>query len=69
MAKQPKKLTREMKEILAGHGLNVKEWRFVKQISESYMQFVNVETGQHKSLDVYKKKRRVIYADKENKCN
>lgn len=69
MAKQPKKLTREMKEILAGHGLNVKEWRFVKQISESYMQFVNVETGQHKSLDVYKKKRRVIYADKENECN
>ena len=69
MAKQPKKLTREMKEILAGHGLNVKEWRFVKQISESYMQFVNVETGQYKSLDVYKKKRRVIYADKENECN
>lgn len=69
MAKQPKKLTREMKEILAGHGLNVKEWRFVKQISESYMQFVNIETGQHKSLDVYKKKRRVIYADKENECN
>lgn len=69
MAKQPKKLTREMKEILAGHGLNVKEWRFVKQISESYMQFVNVETGQHKSLDVYKKKRRVTYAYKENECN
>lgn len=69
MAKQPKKLTREMKEILAGHGLNVKEWRFVKQISESYMQFVNVETGQYKSLDVYKKKRRVIYEDKENECD
>ena len=69
MAKRGKPLTREQKEIVSGHGLNVKEWRFVKQISESYMQFVNVETGQHKSLDVYKKKRRVTYADKENECN
>lgn len=69
MAKRGKPLTREQKEIVSGHGLNVKDWRFVKRISESYMQFVNVETGQYKSLDVYKKKRRVTYADKENECN
>ena len=67
--KRGKQLTREQKEIVSGHGLNVKEWRFVKQINESYMQFVNAETGQLKSLDIYKKKRRVTYADQKNECD
>lgn len=61
MAKRGKPLTRNMKEIISGHGLNVNEWRFVKQISESYMQFVNVETGVLKTLDVYKRRRRFTY--------
>lgn len=29
--KQPKKLTREQKEIVAGHYLNPKDWAFVEE--------------------------------------
>ena len=53
-----KKPTREQKEILVGHDMNPKEWLFVKQINDSYMQFRNVETGKLKNIDVYRKKRR-----------
>lgn len=31
--KQPKKLTREQKEIVAGHNLNIKDWMFVEESS------------------------------------
>ena len=31
--KQPKKLTREQKEIVAGHYLNPKDWAFVEESS------------------------------------
>lgn len=67
--KQPKRLTRTMKEILSGHGKMPSQWMFVKQINDSYMQFRNIETGQIINLDVYKKKRRITYEDKENECD
>ena len=53
--KQYKKLTRDQKAIVQGHGLNVKEYRFVEQINESYIKIVNVNTGIQKTIDVYKK--------------
>ncbi|MBO7731721.1 MAG: hypothetical protein J6S67_04195 [Methanobrevibacter sp.] len=53
--KQGKRLTREQKAIVQGHGLNVKEYRFVEQINESYIKIVNVNTGIQKTVDVYKK--------------
>lgn len=53
--KQPKRLTREQKAILQGHGLNWKEYRFVEQINDSYIKVVNIKSGIHKTVDVYKK--------------
>lgn len=53
--KQGKKLTREQKAIVLGHGLDVKKYRFVEQINESYIKIVNVDTGIQKTVDVYKK--------------
>lgn len=53
--KQGKRLTREQKSIVLGHGLNVKDYRFVEQINESYIKIVNVHTGIQKTVDVYKK--------------
>ena len=56
--KQGKRLTREQKAIVQGHGLNVKEYRFVEQINESYIKIVNVNTGIQKTVDVYKKSKK-----------
>ena len=57
MAKRGKRLTREQKAILLGHNLNPKEDRFVAQINDSYLKFINVETGIMKTVDVFKKAR------------
>ena len=65
MAKQGKRLTREQKEILSGHHMDAKKWRFAKQVTESYMQFVNIETGQLKTVDVYKKSKKKWGEDDE----
>ena len=53
--KQYKKLTREQKAIVLGHGLNPKEYRFVEKINDSYIKIVNVNTGIQKTIDIYKK--------------
>ena len=53
--KQYKKLTREQKAIVQGHKLDVSEWRFVKNVGESYIQVINVNTGKKETLDIYKK--------------
>lgn len=57
MAKRGKRLTREQKAILLGHNLNPKDYRFVAQINDSYLKFINVETGIMKTVDVFKKAR------------
>lgn len=57
MAKQTKALTRTQKEIVLGHGLNPKCHRFVRNVSESYIEVVNTETGYKKIIDVYKRAR------------
>ena len=53
--KQYKRLTRLQKSIVQGHGLNPRDYRFVEQISESYIKIVNVHTGIQKTVDVYKR--------------
>ena len=58
MAKQFSKPTRLQKEILSGHGQIPDKWLFVKQTSESYMQFYNIETKQLKQFDVYRRKKK-----------
>lgn len=70
MAKRGKTLTREMKEILSGHGQFPNKWLFVKQVTDSYMEFQNVETGKIIIIDIYRRDRRWAYEeDKENECN
>ena len=53
--RQYNKLTREQKAIVQGHHLNVKEYRFVKNVGESYIQVININTGKKETLDIYKK--------------
>lgn len=55
MGKAGKKLTRNQKAIVQGHGLDISEWRFVKNVGESYIQVININTGKKETLDVYKK--------------
>lgn len=55
--KQWKRLTRNQKAIVQGHGLDISEWRFVKNVGESYIQVINVNTGKKETLDIYKKSR------------
>lgn len=55
MAKQGKRLTRNQKAILQGHGLNWRDYEFVSQINESYIKVRNRQTGICKTVDVYKK--------------
>ena len=55
MAKQGKRLTRLQKEILAGHGLNPKEYEFMYQINESYIKVRHKISGIQRTVDVYKK--------------
>ena len=53
--KQSRKLTRAEKEIVLGHGLSPAQYRFVRQINESYIEVINTETGNKKIVDVYKR--------------
>ena len=55
MAKRGKRLTREQKSILQGHGLNWREYEFAYQVNESYIKIRNKTTGIEKIVDVYKK--------------
>lgn len=50
-----KRLTREQKAILQGHGLNWREYEFVCRLNESYIKVRNKTTGIEKTVDVYKK--------------
>lgn len=53
--KNYKRPTREQKAILLGHNLDPKKFRYVERINDSYLKFINVETGIMKTVDVYKK--------------
>lgn len=55
--KQPKKLTRNQKEIVSGHMLNPEEWMFVEEL-EYYIRIVNKRTGATKLIDKFRKAKR-----------
>lgn len=50
-----KRLTREQKAILQGHGMNWREYEFVCVLNESYIKVRNKTTGIERTVDVYKK--------------
>ncbi|MBQ2801701.1 MAG: hypothetical protein IJF03_09935 [Lachnospiraceae bacterium] len=54
--KQPKKLTREQKEIVSAHGLVANNWMFVEEVTESHIKVINKTSGKIKILDIYKKR-------------
>jgi len=55
MARRGKRLTREQKAILQGHGLNWRDYEFAYQVNNSYIKVRNKHTGIEKIVDVYKK--------------
>lgn len=55
MAKQGKRLTRNQKAILQGHGLDWRRYEFCYQVNESYIKVRDKNTGIEKIVDVYKK--------------
>lgn len=54
--KQPKRLTREQKEVLSAYNLNANEWLYVKDLGDSYIQVQHKVTKQLKNLDKYRRK-------------
>lgn len=50
--KQPKKLTRRQKEIVANNNLNPENWALIKQ-TEFYLYIINKNTGTARHVDVY----------------
>lgn len=57
--KRGKRLTREQKAIVAGNGLEPKDYMFVEDINEDYIKVVNITSGIQKTLNVHKKKRKI----------
>ena len=53
--KQPKKLTREQKEIVCGHNLNPKDWAFVEETDFSIVVCRKDRPDIKKMLDKFKK--------------
>ena len=52
--KQPKKLTRNQKEIVQNHYMNPNEWRLVRE-SEFYLTIIHKERRTVKSIDKFAK--------------
>lgn len=53
--KQPKKLTREQKEIVANNNMIAKEWMFADDLG-SYLKIIHKTTGKIKLIDKHKRK-------------
>ena len=52
--KQPKKLTREQKQIVFAHRLNPNNWMLVEE-TEFYLKLINKENGRKTSVDKFYK--------------
>lgn len=50
--KQPKKLTRQQKEILTSHSLNANDWMLVEEM-EFYLKIIHKSTGKTKMIDKF----------------
>lgn len=55
--KQPKKLTREQKEIVSGHAENPKNWAFVSE-TDMTITVIHKTKGIIKKMDKFKKMKR-----------
>lgn len=54
--KQPKKLTRELKEAVAAYGLAVEQWSFLGEVTECYVKIIHKRTNQIRIIDKYARK-------------
>lgn len=54
--KQPKKLTRDIKEKVYSHGLNVDQWMLVKE-TEFYLYLISKDGKQRKVIGNFKKRK------------
>ena len=52
--KQPKKLTREQKEIVSSHGLPAKDYMLVEEM-EFYLKLIHKDTEKIKMIDKFKR--------------
>lgn len=52
--KQPKKLTREQKQIVFAHRLNPNNWMLAEE-TEFYLKLINKENGRKRSVDKFYK--------------
>lgn len=57
--KRGKRLTREQKAIVAGNGLNPKDYMFAYQVNDDYIKVINITSGVEKTLNTHKKKKRL----------
>lgn len=53
--KQPKKLTREQKQLVTANNLNPKDWMFVDDLG-SYIKVINKETNHIKMITKFPRK-------------
>ena len=56
--KRGKRLTREQKAIVAGNGLDPKEYQFVEIINDDYIKVVNITSGIQKTVNVHKRRKK-----------
>lgn len=52
--KQPKKLTRSMKECLSAHGLIADNWMLVEETG-FYLKIINKKTGKRRTVDKFRR--------------
>lgn len=67
--KQPKKLTREQKQIVFAHRLNPNNWMLAEE-TEFYLKLINKENGRKRSVDKFFKGGKTNGSkSKHGKCN
>lgn len=54
--KNPKKLTRDQKEIVSAHNLNARNWSLVEE-TDFYLKIINKESGKIRMIDKFRRKR------------
>lgn len=54
--KNPKRLTREQKEIVSSHGLNARNWALAEE-TEFYLKIINKDSGKTRMVDKFRRKK------------
>ena len=50
--KQPKRLTRQQKQIVTANGLNASNWMLAEE-TDFYLKLINKETGKKRAVDKF----------------